>query len=204
MSGVLDAVRSGGVIGIVRSADPASALTTVDRLVHGGLLTVEVSLVTPGAIDVIRAAVAEAPPGVFIGVGTAMTSDDVAAAASAGASFVVSPVGRESVVRASIDAGLDVFPGVATPSEAVMALEWGASMVKLFPGSLWTPEALKDVLIALPQLETVPTGGVSLEAIPDWIRAGAAALGLGGLLTKSADPVAQVQMVLATIAAVRS
>lgn len=204
MSAVLDAIRAQGVVAIVRAADAGTAARSVAALVTAGLRVVEVSLVTPGAFEVIRSAVDAAPEGVHIGVGTAVTADEVRLAAAAGAGFVVSPVLRESVLKASLDAGLDTLPGVATPTEALQALEWGTTLVKLFPASLWSPSILREVLTALPALQSVPTGGVTIEAAPEWIRAGAVALGIGGTLTRAEDPAGIARALLDAISSART
>ncbi|MCY7411678.1 MAG: bifunctional 4-hydroxy-2-oxoglutarate aldolase/2-dehydro-3-deoxy-phosphogluconate aldolase [Salinibacterium sp.] len=204
MSAVLDAIRAQGVVGIVRASAPNEAARHVAILMGAGLRVIEVSLVTPGALDVIRASVARAPDGVYIGVGTVVTPNEVSLAAAAGATFVVSPVIREGVIKASLDAGLDTVPGVATPTEALQAIEWGATMIKLFPASLWSPAVLREVLTALPSLEVVPTGGVTLESAPEWIRAGAMALGIGSTLTRASDPEAVAQELLGAITSARS
>lgn len=204
MSAVLDAIRQQGVVAIVRTSNQQDAEQTTRTLMSSGLRVLEVSLVTPGALDVIRDAAAVADVNIHIGVGTALTSDDVRSAAEAGAKFVVSPVLDERVLKTALDLGLDTLPGVATPTEALRALEWGSTLVKLFPGSLWSPTALRDVLTALPLLEAVPTGGISVQKAPEWIRAGATALGLGSSLTKADDPQATVEELLAAIRSARS
>lgn len=199
----LDIIRDQGVVAIVRNASAEEAARNVGVLVGAGLRAVEVSLVTPGAIEVIRKAAEEAPDGVAIGVGTALSVADVQAAAGAGATFVVSPILREDVIKATLDAGLTALPGVATPTEALQAVEWGSTLVKLFPASLWSPAVLKEVLAALPHLQTVPTGGVTLDGAPDWIAAGAVALGIGGALTRASDPSDVARRLVAAIAAAR-
>ena len=203
MSEISNAIRDQGVVAIVRTKDTESAIRNVTTLIEAGLRVVEVSLVTPGAVDVIRRAVNTAPEGVHIGVGTVVTSDDVRVAAAAGATFVVSPVIRESVIKASLDAGLAPLPGVATPTEALQALEWGSTFVKLFPASLWSPSILRDVLTALPALEAVPTGGVTLDSAASWIRAGAVALGIGGALTNDENPRRTARALLGAISSAR-
>ncbi|WP_375405436.1 bifunctional 4-hydroxy-2-oxoglutarate aldolase/2-dehydro-3-deoxy-phosphogluconate aldolase [uncultured Amnibacterium sp.] len=204
MSAVSAAVREQGIVAIVRAADAESAARDVATLIDAGLRVVEVSLVTPNALDVIRSAAASAPDGVLIGVGTAVTAEEVQGAARAGARFVVSPVLRERVLKATLDAGLEALPGVATPTEALQALEWGSTFVKLFPASLWSPTVLREVLTALPALQTVPTGGVTIDTAPEWVRAGAVAVGIGGALTRASDPAGAAHALLETIAAARA
>ncbi|WP_375385756.1 bifunctional 4-hydroxy-2-oxoglutarate aldolase/2-dehydro-3-deoxy-phosphogluconate aldolase [uncultured Microbacterium sp.] len=203
MSEVLAAIREQGVVAIVRAPSAERAAADVRTLVSAGLRVVEVSLTTPGALDIVREAASSAPPDVHIGVGTVLTRDDVARSADAGARFVVSPAFRLEVVASARAAGLDTLPGVATPTEALQALDAGSTMVKLFPASLWAPSSLRDVLVALPTLEVVPTGGVSLESAREWITAGAVALGIGSSLTKATDPAATARGLLEAIAAAR-
>lgn len=199
----LQTIHAQGVVAIVRNTSAEEAARNVDTLVASGLQVVEVSLVTPGAIDVIRRAADTAPEGTYIGVGTALTVEDVHLAHAAGAAFVVSPILREDVVKAALDLGLPTLPGVATPTEMLQAMEWGSPLVKIFPASLWTPAVLREMLTALPQVHAVPTGGVTLENAADWIRAGAVALGIGSALTKAADPSAVARGLLDVIAAAR-
>lgn len=203
MSTAVEVIRKQGVVAIVRTATAEDAARNVATLIGAGLRVVEVSLVTPHALDVVRAALAEAPDGVKVGVGTALTADDVREAAAAGATFVVSPIVRESVIKTALELGLDTLPGAASPTEALQAVEWGATLVKLFPASLWSPAVLREVLTALPALQTVPTGGVTLDAAADWIRAGAIALGIGGALTRASDPADVARKLIAEIAAAR-
>lgn len=198
------AIRDQGIIAIVRAKTAEAAVANVHTLVMSGLRAVEVSLVTPDALDVIRHAQRECGARAAIGVGTAMSARDVEQAVEAGASFVVAPTTREDVIRAAVHAGVAVLPGAATPTEAMQAVEWGATFVKLFPASLWSPDALRDVLAALPQLLAVPTGGVNIENAADWIRAGAVALGVGSALTSAGDPRLLVQRMLEAVAAARS
>jgi len=204
MSSILETIRQQGVVAIVRATDAREALQTIRVLVRSGLRVLEVSLVTPNALDLIRMVVTEVPGGVHIGVGTALTPEHVRLAAAAGATFVVSPVLNERVLKTTLDLGLASLPGVATPTEALRAREWGSTLVKLFPGSLWSPGALSELLAALPNLELVPTGGITPTSAAEWIRSGATALGIGASLTKSSDPAATVRTLLSTIAGARS
>ena len=180
-------LREQGVVAIVRGDDREAAVATARDLLTAGLRAVEISLTTPGALDAIAEVVAGAPAGTLVGVGTALTAEDVRAARAAGARFVVSPIAAPEVVATARRLDLPVLPGVATPTEAVAAAEAGATAVKVFPASLWSPAVLREVRTALPWLDTVPTGGVDLASLPAWIEAGAAGVGLGGALTRAPD-----------------
>lgn len=198
-----EAIREQGVIAIVRASTPERAKADVEALIDAGIRAVEVSLVTPDAIEVIRQVIPTAPHGVSVGVGTVTTAREVDAAASAGAGFIVSPILREDVVRATREAGMCSVPGVATPTEAMLAMSWQADFVKVFPASLWTPAVLREVLTALPSLPAVPTGGVTIASAPEWIRGGAVAVGIGGTLTRAGDPAAVAQQLLRAVASAR-
>lgn len=199
----LEVIRSQGVVAIVRSPTAEEAAAAVATLLRAGLRAVEVSLVTPDALEVVREAAARAPHDVVIGVGTVLTIDQFHDSVDAGARFVVSPSFDRAVVREAAATGILALPGVATPTEAVDAVAAGASAVKLFPASLWRPDVLREVRAALPWLETVPTGGVTPANAPDWIRAGALAVGVGSALTKASDPAAAAEALLASIASAR-
>lgn len=199
----LDVIRDQGVVAIVRTSTPDEAAAAVSTLLGAGLRAIEVSLVTPQALDVVRDAAARAPADAVIGVGTVLTIEQLLASAEVGARFVVSPSFDRRVVSEAAARGILSLPGVATPTEAVDAVAAGAPAVKLFPASLWRPEVLREMRSALPWLETVPTGGVTPASAPEWIRAGALAVGVGSALTKADDPAAAAAALLASIAAAR-
>lgn len=180
-------ITTDGIVAIVRRDTPEQAEADVWTLIKAGLRVIEISLVTPSAIDVIGRVSESVPDDVILGVGTVRTAAEVTASAAAGARFIVSPVVDERVIGVALDAGLETLPGAATPTEALKAMEWGSRLVKIFPASLWSPLVLREVLTALPDIQAVPTGGVSLESAPSWIRAGAIAVGIGGALTKSSN-----------------
>lgn len=198
---VLQAIGQQKVIGIVRARTTEQAHASGAALLQAGLRVVEISLVSPGALEVIADLARAAPPDAFVGVGTAMSAQDVHAAAAAGASFVVSPTMDPDVVRASTELELASIPGAATPTEAITALRAGADLVKIFPASAWSPAVMRDVLASLPQVPFAPTGGISLDACREWIDAGAVAVGLGSALTQ-ADPdtvAARIEALLAAL-----
>jgi 2-dehydro-3-deoxyphosphogluconate aldolase / (4S)-4-hydroxy-2-oxoglutarate aldolase len=179
----MDAIVSQRVIAIIRAVTAAEAQFHGEAIIEAGLRAVEVSMVTPGAVGVIQRLVEQAPPSVHIGVGTALCPEDVSVAADAGASFVVSPNLDTPTIIRSKELAMCSCPGVATPTEAYTAVRAGADLCKLFPASNWTPGSLRDLLASMPDLKLVPTGGIELATAPEWISAGAVAVGLGGALT---------------------
>jgi 2-dehydro-3-deoxyphosphogluconate aldolase/(4S)-4-hydroxy-2-oxoglutarate aldolase len=197
------AIRSQRVIAIVRSASSDEALAAAQSLLQAGLLAVEVSLVTPEALAVISRLVQSAPSGAYIGAGTVLSAEQVLAAQQMGAQFIVAPTVDPDVIDSAVSEGLLVVPGASTPTEATKARSLGADLVKLFPASAWTPAVMGDVLAALPDIDFVPTGGVTLADAPNWVAAGAVAVGLGSALTRGdAEAVrARAVALLASLAA---
>lgn len=178
---VLGAVRAQGVVAVVRSGDAATARAAAVALLDAGLGAVEVSLTTPGALDVVAALTAEERT---VGVGTVTSPAQYRDAVAAGAAFVVSPTLDLEVVGQARRDGVLAVPGTSTPTESLAAVLAGAPLVKLFPASLWSPKALRDVLAALPDLPLVPTGGIGLDDVPSWWSHGAVAVGLGSRLSR--------------------
>ncbi len=176
---VLALVRQERVVGIVRRGKASDAYDDARALLSAGLSVVEVSLTTPRAFDVIAKLARDTPA---MGAGTVLTVDQVERAADAGAGFVVSPILDFEVVAAARRRGLVAVPAAFTSTEMVSAVRAGADLVKVFPASIWSPGAIRDVLAALPALPLLPTGGIGLADARDWVRAGAVAVGMGEAL----------------------
>lgn len=174
-------IRSSGVVGIVRAASEEAALSTALKMLNAGLPAVEISLVTPGALNAINTARGQGIG--IVGAGTILDEPSAYAAISAGAQFLVAPTLNEAVIRTALRHGVAVLPGVGSATEALRAIELGADFAKLFPASLYGPAAVRDLLVALPQIPLVPTGGVTLEDVPEYIAAGSAAVGLGSAVS---------------------
>ena len=200
---VAAAVATQRVVAIVRAPDADAARAAVWSLVEAGLQVVEVSLTTPGALEVIAEVAARRVPGLVLGAGTVRDGATARLAVLAGARFLVSPSLQEDVLRTAHRYGVATLPGAATAAEAVRAMELGADLVKLFPASAYGPKATGDLLQALPQVPLVPTGGVTLADAPDYIRAGAVAVGMGSSLTRGgpAEAAERVARLLADLSA---
>lgn len=173
------------VIAIIREKTAEHAYALGETFLEAGVHLIEVSLVTPGAVDVIAALAERANgfPGSRIGGGTVLSVDDVHSVRDAGGRFVLSPVFDRNVVAAALATGLAVIPGCATPSEMLDATRRGADVVKIFPASNWTPRSMRDLLQAVPELQLLPTGGVDRDSVPEWLDAGAVGVGLGGVMS---------------------
>jgi 2-dehydro-3-deoxyphosphogluconate aldolase / (4S)-4-hydroxy-2-oxoglutarate aldolase len=184
---VLDVVETTGVVAVVR-ADAAADLPRLARsLQQGGVLLTEITMTTPGALAAIEAAVREVGDEAIIGAGTVLDEVTARLAISAGASFIVGPNLDLGVIATAHRYGVAVIPGALTPTEIVQAWTAGADVVKLFPGRVATPGYFADLRGPLPQVRLMPTGNVNLETTPEYIRAGAVAVGVGKAL---ADPAA--------------
>jgi 2-dehydro-3-deoxyphosphogluconate aldolase/(4S)-4-hydroxy-2-oxoglutarate aldolase len=172
------------VFAIVRSDSYERVTALADTLLGAGITSLEISLTTPYALDAVATLRRETGQDCIIGAGTVLDASAARAAVDAGARFLVSPALDAEVISTGHRYGVPVFPGVATPTEMVRALELGADALKLFPASGHDPGWLKDVRAALPQAPLLPTGGVTVENAPDWIAAGAVACGMGSALTE--------------------
>ena len=175
-------VQAAGVVAIVRTATAGAGLATSRILLDAGMDVVEVSLVTPGALDVITTLVGEYPDQ-LVGAGTVMTGEQAKACIDAGARLLVSPTIEPHVLEVAQSIGVLAIPGANTPTECVTAARLGAPLIKLFPASTWSPASVADLRSSLPDLRLIPTGGIRLADAVDWYRAGVAALGIGSALT---------------------
>jgi 2-dehydro-3-deoxyphosphogluconate aldolase/(4S)-4-hydroxy-2-oxoglutarate aldolase len=202
-SDTISLVTRSGVVGIVRTDSAARAVELSRQIWSAGVSAVEVALTTPGGLDAISELADDVPDGCVLGAGTVLDGTTARLAVLAGAQLLVTPTLTEDVIETAGRYGAATVIGTATPTEMLRAQTLGADLVKVFPASQWTPKTLADVLQALPQLRCVPTGGVSPDTAADWIRAGAAAVGIGSALTKGPDPAAQVRALLDAVGSAR-
>lgn len=170
------------LVGIIRNVSPEDVKRILPIYREAGLTTVEITMNTPGATDMIRYALENEHYGLNIGAGTVCTKDDLDAALDAGAQFIVTPVLSKKVVKSCVKKGVPVFPGAYTPTEIFNAWGLGASMVKIYPATALGPGYIKDLKAPMNQLKLLPTGGVSLENMEAFLKAGANGLGIGGQL----------------------
>jgi 2-dehydro-3-deoxyphosphogluconate aldolase/(4S)-4-hydroxy-2-oxoglutarate aldolase len=176
------------VVGILRCDEPVRVGTAV---IEGGVDVVEVPLGVPGALAAISS-LSTSFPSALVGAGTVMTAEDAARALDAGARFLLSPVLRPEVVETAHAAGAAAVPGAFTPTEIDACMRAGADLVKLFPADRLTPADLRVLLAALPDARLVPTGGISAANAAEWLAAGAAAVGVGGALTRAPERAAEL------------
>src|SRR5437867_8393864 len=177
---ILQRIRATGLIPVVRAESADVAMRAVEAIKTGGVDVLEVTMTVPGAIDVIAKLAATFGTEVVIGAGTVLDPDTANKCVQAGAQFIVSPALNEETIAFCRANGVAIFPGALTPTEVVRAWNAGADAVKVFPaGAVGGASYLKALKAPLPQIELVPTGGVSLKTAADFIKAGAMALGVG-------------------------
>jgi 2-dehydro-3-deoxyphosphogluconate aldolase/(4S)-4-hydroxy-2-oxoglutarate aldolase len=170
------------VVGILRGFGREETEKLVHASVEGGLRNIEITMNTEGAVDLIRLVRDAAGPGVNVGAGTVLSADGLEAALGAGASFIVTPGIVPEVVRACVARRIPVFPGALTPSEVMQAWSLGATMVKVFPADQLGPAYIRALKAPLAHVPLMPTGGVTVDTLGDFKRAGADAFGVGGPL----------------------
>ncbi|HEX6036898.1 bifunctional 4-hydroxy-2-oxoglutarate aldolase/2-dehydro-3-deoxy-phosphogluconate aldolase [Longimicrobium sp.] len=171
-----------GALAVVRVQRADDVLPVAQALHAGGVSAIEVTMTVPGALDAIARLAREAGDDLLVGVGSVLDEDTARRAVEAGARFVVSPVFRPLVLQEAQRQGAAALPGAFTPTEILRAHEAGADLVKVFPSDALGPSFIKGVRAPMPFLKLCPTGGVTPENAGEWIRAGAAAVGLGSTL----------------------
>lgn len=162
-----------GVMAIIRIDSPKNVLPTVEALLKGGIEFIEISLVTPKAVEYIAQVHEQFGRSVMIGAGTVLDSESARAALLAGADFIVSPTTRVETINITRRYGKPTFSGAYTPAECLFAWESGADAVKVFPAMPAGPEYVKAIHAPLPQIPLVAVGGITLENLPAFIKAGA-------------------------------
>jgi 2-dehydro-3-deoxyphosphogluconate aldolase/(4S)-4-hydroxy-2-oxoglutarate aldolase len=170
------------IVGIVRNVTFDDIKQILPVYIESGLSTIEITMNTPSAKEIIRYAIDNYEGKLNIGAGTVCTSSDLKEALSAGAQFIVTPVVSKKIIRRCVKDEIPIFPGAFTPTEIYKAWELGASMVKVYPASFMGPDYIKDIKAPLNQIKLLPTGGVSLDNLAEFMKAGADGLGIGGQL----------------------
>lgn len=186
-SQVVNRIKQAGLVAVVRAESADQAFAIIDALLAGGVEAVEVTYTVPGAGAVIKQLAERYKDGsVLIGAGTVLDAETARDAILNGAQFVVSPCLNVEMVALCNRYQVAVMPGAMTVKEVVECMQAGADIIKIFPGELFGPKIIKAFRGPLPQAELMPTGGVNLDNVADWIAAGAVAVGVGGQLTAGA------------------
>jgi 2-dehydro-3-deoxyphosphogluconate aldolase/(4S)-4-hydroxy-2-oxoglutarate aldolase len=169
-----------GIVPVLRASSAEQAMTIADAIVAGGVTALEITMTVPGAIEVIEQLAKRQGDKLLIGAGTVLDAETARACLLAGAQFVVSPALDVRTIELCRRYSVPVMPGALTPTEIVAAWQAGADVVKVFPCSaLGGAKYLKALRGPLPQIQVIPTGGVSLSTAEEFLAAGAFALGVG-------------------------
>lgn len=184
---LLQQLMASGVVAVVRAESAEQAKKIADACIQGGVAAIEITFTVPGAAEVIREMAASYKTGeLILGAGTVLDPETARIAILAGAQYIVCPSLNVETVKLCNRYQIPCMPGAQTIREIVEAMEAGADIVKVFPGEALGPNFVKAVKGPLPQAPLMPTGGVGLDNVTEWIKAGCVAVGVGGNLTAGA------------------
>ena len=184
-SKIIAALSDSGVIAIIRTQSAEIVKPIVEALMAGGLNAIEITMTVPGALEIIRETRANFGEKILLGAGTVLDTETCLAVIQAGAEYIISPITRTELVAAAHGLDKPVFLGAYTPTEAQTAHEAGADFIKIFPADGLGPNYIKNLKAPLPHLRIVPTGGVTVQNVGEWISAGASAVGVGSALVSA-------------------
>ena len=184
----LKRIEETGIVAVVRAETPEKALKIADAVKKGGIEAIEITMTVPGALNVIRELARNYQNNeILIGAGSVLDSETARACLLAGAEYIVSPSLDIETIKLCNRYQKVVMPGAMSVTEVVRAMEAGADVVKIFPATLFGPKIIKAIKGPLPQAPLMPTGGVSLDNVAEWIKAGSFAVGVGSKLTAGAS-----------------
>ena len=183
---ILNMISEAGVVAVVRANSKEEAFEISNACINGGIKAIEVTYTVKAATEVIKELKEKVKGKLLIGAGTVLDVKTCEEAIEAGAEFIVSPAFDKFVADLCIKKNIPYVPGCFTITEMVNAMNAGAEVIKLFPGSAASPSYVKAVRGPLPNIKIMPTGGVSLDNVKDWIDAGCVAVGVGGQITAPA------------------
>jgi 2-dehydro-3-deoxyphosphogluconate aldolase / (4S)-4-hydroxy-2-oxoglutarate aldolase len=183
---ILGRIKAEKVVALIRADSSESLLDCARALAAGGLNAIELTMTTPGAIE-LAAEVSRKLPGVMLGLGTVLDPETARAGIDAGAQFIVTPALRPEVINACLELGVPVLSGSLTPTEIASASDLGADVIKIFPAEFFGPAYIKSLKAVFPKINFMPTGGVTVKTLGDFLRAGAFATAAGSALV---DPAA--------------
>ncbi|MCD8873097.1 bifunctional 4-hydroxy-2-oxoglutarate aldolase/2-dehydro-3-deoxy-phosphogluconate aldolase [Mammaliicoccus sciuri] len=181
----LQTIKETKLIAILRNAKPNDILPIVETLYKAGIRAIEVTMNSPKALESIELISNEMKDKVVVGAGTVLDAESARLAILSGATFILSPTVDKDTIRMSKKYGAVSIPGAMTPTEILEAYEYGGDIIKVFPTTSLGPEYIKDLQGPLPHIPLLPTGGVSIDNVTDFIEAGAVGVGLGSALVNT-------------------
>lgn len=191
---VIETVKNIGVVAVIRGNTPEEAVQISEACIAGGVTAIEVAFTTPRAHEAILTLSEKYKENakVVIGAGTVLDAETARMAILNGAAFIVSPAFDETTIKLCNRYRVACMPGTTTIQGVIQALELGADIVKVFPGEVVGSKFIKAVKGPLPQAQMMPTGGVSIDNVAEWFKAGAVAVGAGGALTGGGKSLAEI------------
>lgn len=180
----LKRIEDVGVVAVVRAENEEKAKNIAYACMDGGIDSIEIAFTVPGAHKVIEALIEEFGNDLLVGAGTVLDSETARIAILSGAKYIVSPAFDLDTAKLCNRYQIPYMSGCMTLTEMIQAMEAGVDIIKVFPGSAFGPSIIKAIKGPLPQANLMPTGGVSLENVDQWIKNGCIAVGVGGALTK--------------------
>ena len=183
----LKRLEESGIVAVVRAENPDQALKIAEAVKAGGIQAIEITMTVPGAIDVIKKLTEIYNNNeILIGAGSVLDAETARICLLAGAEYIVSPTLDVETIKLCNRYQKIVMPGAMSVTEVLRAMEAGADIVKIFPATLFGPKIIKAIKGPLPQAPLLPTGGVSVDNVAEWIKAGSFAVGVGDALTAGA------------------
>jgi 2-dehydro-3-deoxyphosphogluconate aldolase / (4S)-4-hydroxy-2-oxoglutarate aldolase len=185
---ILARIKELAVVPIIRTPDSKSALAAVEAVLEGGIDCVEITMTVAGALKAIETVADRYGDKVLLGAGTVLDPETARACLLAGAQFFVTPSLNVRTIEIARRYSRPIFPGGLTPTEILTAWEAGADGVKVFPcNALGGAKYIKSVKAPFPHIDLIPTGGVNLETVADFLTAGSSAVGVGSELVDAAS-----------------
>jgi 2-dehydro-3-deoxyphosphogluconate aldolase / (4S)-4-hydroxy-2-oxoglutarate aldolase len=169
-----------GVFAVIRMTDSKKLLKVIEAVSKGGVKNIEITMTVPNAVEIIRELAKANSGDSIIGAGTVLTKEDAKAVIEAGAQFVVSPIMNPEVIATCKELDIPCMPGCYTPTEVIAGWKAGGDIIKVFPATTLGPRYFKDLLAPFPYLKLMPTGGVSINNVHEWVNAGALTVAIGG------------------------
>lgn len=176
---ILSHIISTGIITVIRMKDAGRVIKVITAIMSGGVKSIEITMTVPGAVDIIATLAKSVSDDVVIGAGTVVDVQTANQVIDAGAQFVVGPILNLDIVKLCRERDTVVMPGCFSPTEIFTAWHAGADIVKVFPATLLGPKYFKDIRGPFPDIRLMPTGGVTVDNVGEWIAAGAVAVGIG-------------------------
>lgn len=184
---VISKICGVGLVAVVRAETQEEAIKITEACIEGGVVAVEITFTVPGAHEIIRELSKRySPEEILVGAGTVLDPETARIALLSGAQYIVAPCLNVQTVKMCNRYAVPIMPGAMTIKEVVEGMEAGADIIKVFPGEIMGPAFVKGIKAPLPHVRLMPTGGVDVTNVGDWIKAGCVAVGVGGNLIGSA------------------